>query len=227
MKRILLAVATVLAMTAAQPTLAADAPVYKAPPSAVALFNWSGFYIGVQGGGAWATTRWSEPGPGGATTGDFTGSGWLIGGTVGANWQAPGSAIVLGVEGDLSWANVHAKTLISCVGEPGCNSTLSALGTLRGRIGLAANTWLLYLTAGGAWGHFDRLYIGAVPPGTGTHNQIGWTAGGGVEVRFAPQWSGKLEYLYTDFGTSDLFAVVIVQNFWRMHVVRAGLNWHF
>ena len=62
MKRILLAGATVLALTAAQPTLAADAPVYrKGPAPAAALFNWSGFYVGIQGGYGWAEAQWTRP----------------------------------------------------------------------------------------------------------------------------------------------------------------------
>ncbi len=58
MKRILLAATAALAFAAAQPAIAADAPVYKGPaPVAAALFNWSGFYVGLNAGGAWFDLR--------------------------------------------------------------------------------------------------------------------------------------------------------------------------
>ena len=79
MKRILLAGAGVLAM--ASLANAADLPrqMYsKAPPPMVApYYNWTGFYIGINGGGAWGTSTWDS-------TGGFDVSGGMIGGTIGS-----------------------------------------------------------------------------------------------------------------------------------------------
>ena len=119
MIRILLTAITALALSAA-PTLAADmpakGPVYKAP--AYAAYNWTGLYLGINGGGAWGNTTWSDPNPG---NGSWKTSGGLVGGTAGYNWQAPGSAFVFGVEGDLDFGsvkgtanNIDCAPLVNC-----------------------------------------------------------------------------------------------------------------
>src|SRR3990172_1550129 len=110
MKRILLAGTALLALTAAQPSLAADAPVYKGPaPAAAALFNWSGCYIGVNAGGVWGRSNIDIP----AYPSNFNidMSSIAVGGQIGCNWQAPGSAFVVGIEGDGSWMNLDGSAL--------------------------------------------------------------------------------------------------------------------
>ncbi|HEY8267919.1 MAG TPA: outer membrane beta-barrel protein [Xanthobacteraceae bacterium] len=227
MKRILLAGAAVLALTTAQPVLAADAPVYKGPPpAAAALFNWSGFYIGVNGGGGWGTYSYVFPPDVGSSL-----SGWAIGGTLGWNWQAPGSNIVFGIEGDLDWTDIKGNSL--CPNPVfTCNAKVNWLGTVRGRIGVAANTMLFYLTGGFATGQVEResTDTGAVVTLTQRETATGWTAGGGVEVAFTNNMSGKLEYLYVDLneksfpGTGAFSTVNIGAKF---SLVRVGLNWRF
>lgn len=234
MKRFLLAGATLLALTLAQPTLAADAPIYKGPaPVAAALFNWSSFYLGISGGWARAETAWTNTGTG-IGTGNFTGDGGLIGGTIGWNWQAPGSALVLGVEGDWSWANVQANQAsiapFFCGGAPaGCHAKLESLATFRGRLGWANGAFLLYAMAGGAWGQIrnfeDALFDSRV-------SQTGWTAGGGIEVAVAGNWSVKGEYLYMAFPQSGAFFITgggnpLVHDYYRLHIFRVGANVRF
>lgn len=198
MKRILLAGVALLALTAAQPTLAADAPVYKGPaPVTAAPFNWSGFYIGVNGGYAWGTGFWEYDGfPG--LPGSFNVDGGLVGGTIGWNWQAPGSNLVWGFEGDLDWTNIKGGGTCPNVAYQ-CNVSNSWLGTLRGRIGMAANTVLMYVTGGVAFGDVNAEFSPADFPGQ-KNTRTGWTIGAGVEVAIGRNWSAKAEYLYVDLG---------------------------
>ncbi len=229
MKRILLAAATFLTLTAAQPTLAADAPVYKGQAPAVAAWNWSGFYVGIAGGGGWLSSYIFDD------SGNYTGSGAIIGGTLGWNWQTGGW--VWGIEGDLSWSNIRAVggfvgPVVGCI--PDCITELKWLATIRGRLGaLVTPNVLLYVTGGGAfasvqWGqpnYAPGLYFPTV-------SQTGWTAGGGIEVLIARNWSAKLEYLYVGFerdtpllpGACPTFSCGLYN---RINMVRGGLNLHF
>src|SRR3979411_1458913 len=97
MKKILLGSVGFAVMLVA-PAMAADMPVkaLRGPPPPV-LYSWTGFYIGVNGGGACGRSRADSSVP--STTGCFNIAGGLGGGTVGANWQT--GAIVLGIEADL------------------------------------------------------------------------------------------------------------------------------
>lgn len=61
----------------------------------------------------------------------------------------------------------------------------------------------------------------------------GWTLGGGIETMIAPNWSTKVEYLYTDYGSISNSLVLtgpeysILNSDLHDHVVRAGVNYHF
>lgn len=195
----------------------------KAPMAPVAVvYNWTGIYAGINGGVGWDRLNWTNAV--GITTGDFTGSGWLFGGTLGANWQMPGTAIVLGVEGDWSWANVKGTATPTCAGT--CETDVQWLATIRGRVGYAFDRVLVYGTAGAAFAKFHPT-IGATA-GFTDYNDSGWTAGGGVEYAFYDHWSVKAEYLYMDFGTSPVFfAATGITSPFKMSVARAGLNYKF
>ena len=122
----------VAALVVAQSATAADlsvAPLYKAPPPAMApAYNWSGFYLGINGGGGWGHSNWD-------TSSDRIGlSGGLVGGTAGYTWQV-GSA-VLGLEGDIDWANLKG-TNSSTLCPAGCSTSDTWLSTVRGRAGYA------------------------------------------------------------------------------------------
>ena len=226
MKRILLAGATLLALTAAQPTLAADAPVYKGPaPAAVALFNWSGLYIGGTVGAHWGDNHYFNPG-GPFTSETYNVSGTIAGVTVGFNWQAPGSSLVLGVEGDWSWSSAKVTYTTGCV--PPCTENWPWIATIRGRLGWAADRILFFVTGGAAFSE-----INGTQPGfgsTGQKNINGWTIGGGVEWAVWDRLSVKVEYLYFDFGNPVIFNPIVatpITYFPREHVARVGANWRF
>ena len=157
-------------------------PYYKgAPHSLVSYYNWSGFYAGVNGGYGMGTSTWSVlPGT------SIKPKGGMFGGTVGYNWQA--GAIVYGLEGDVDWSGV--KDSVTC-GIATCETANSWLATFRGRIGYAFDRWLPYITAGGAYGNVKAsatLPIAGLTASSSS-NQLGWTAGAGLEYAFMGNWT--------------------------------------
>ena len=113
---------------------AADLPVKAPPLPLVPVYNWSGFYVGLNGGWADSHQQWTAT-PGGVTTGDFTGNGGLFGGTAGWNWQS--GKFVLGLEGDFDWSRIRAgdTTTGGCSLVFPCTATVTSLGTIRGPAG--------------------------------------------------------------------------------------------
>jgi outer membrane immunogenic protein len=87
MKKMLLAGAalTTLAMPAMAADMATKAPVYTKAPPMVAVYNWTGCYLGGEGGGAWGRSRDYSAVSGNAFTNSFNLSGGIAGGTLGCN----------------------------------------------------------------------------------------------------------------------------------------------
>ncbi len=209
MKRFWIAGAVVLA--AVGQALAADlpepAPPPRAPaayvPVAVPAFNWGGVYLGLNGGYGFGTSNWTVttgaiPAVIGTSTGNFNTSGFLIGGTLGANFQA--NAFVFGVEGDLDWSSLKGSaSAVNGAGCVSCQTSETWLGTGRARAGVAWDRVLFFLTGGAAFGNI----IATTPTGNNTSTKVGWTVGGGVEVAFAQNWTAKVEYLYVNLGNGS------------------------
>ena len=118
----------------------------------------------------------------------------MIGGTVGYNWQF--GTWVVGLEGDIDWANIKGTTNRGCVG--GCSSENTWLGTARGRLGYSFDRWMPYITGGAAFGDVTTTNPGF---SGATNTQVGWTAGAGVEFAIASNWTAKVEYLHYDLGS--------------------------
>ena len=219
MKKILLTTTGLIALGMA-PAAAADlgARSYtKAPAAAMAINNWSGFYVGAMGGYAQENA-----------SGTGTLSGGFAGGTLGYNWQT--GNWVFGIEADAAWADVGAT-----VGIPGLVSVtdkIRDMGSVRGRVGYAFDTVLIYGTGGYAWAD-NRLSATVVGAGTIAESRIlsGWAAGAGVEVMFAPKWSVKAEYLYRSFDSQTYFAGIIPTGIaigtLNLNSVQVGVNYHF
>ena len=163
----------------------ARAPVYVTP-----VYNWTGFYVGINGGGGWGKSDWSNA----FGTADAKLSGGLVGGTIGYNYQI-GQA-VLGVEGDIDWSNIQGSTSNGICGGTTCHTRNSWLSTARGRIGYAADRFMPYVTGGAAFGDI-KADAGF---GSETKTRTGWTVGGGLEAAIAGPWTAKIEYLYVDLG---------------------------
>src|SRR5450631_2575773 len=211
-----------LGLVGAGSAFAADlsvAPLYKAPPVvAPTAYNWSGFYVGANGGGAWGTSNWDS-------TGGFNLSGGVIGGTAGVNWQL-GHA-VLGLEGDVDWSNLKGSST-STLCPAGCTTSNDWLATVRGRAGYAFDRFLPYVTGGLAVGDVKA----STPAFSGaTQTNAGWTAGGGVELALTNNWTAKAEYLHVDLGNMNCgFSCGVVANnnvSLKSDLVRGGVNFRF
>jgi outer membrane immunogenic protein len=191
--------------------------VTKAPPYMTQYYNWTGFYVGINGGGGWGTAAWDS-------TGGYDVSGGLIGGTIGYNWQT--GPWVLGIEGDIDWADIKGTTTTNCGG--GCTTQNNWLGTARGRVGYAIDRWMPYLTGGAAFGDVEASHPGF----TGmTNTQLGWTIGGGVEFAVMNNLTAKVEYLHYDLGSFQcgMNCNGFVSDNVNFHadVIRGGLNLRF
>jgi outer membrane immunogenic protein len=240
MKRILIASVAAAAFGGA-PAFAADMAV-KAPP--LPTYSWTGCYAGVEGGGAWGRTKQVDKDAFdigthfyGATIIDTQIDGGLLGGTAGCNYQT--ANVVLGIEGDLSWANLKGQSnSLPPFGTTFVEGAkVSWIDTLRGRVGYATDRTLWYLTGGVAIA--DVRATEPFDPGIATPGPLpdagkirtGWTIGAGVEWRLPdPHWSIKAEYLYVDFGSSFYgFEPIDLDRNVSLHenIVRAGLNYKF
>jgi outer membrane immunogenic protein len=225
------AYAVALSVLGGSAALAADLPPPVATPRAPAVyvpvaapFSWTGIYIGVNGGGEFGQSNWTSPAF--APTGNFNVSGFLVGGTIGGNYQI--GSFVIGIEGDGDWADINGTTNNSCA--PGCETKSTWLATVRGRAGYAWDRVLFYGTGGAAFANVQAA-AGVLPFSSST--QVGWTAGGGIEYAFSPNWTAKVEYLFVDLqnascgvgncslggGTTN---VGLTEN-----IIRGGINFKF
>jgi outer membrane immunogenic protein len=222
--------ALVLGPTAA---LAADLPV-KAAPVPVAIYDWTGFYIGVAGGGSLGTSDHIDRATRFSDTLGYNVKGGLAGGTLGYNWQV--SSFVVGFEGDVSWVGEYGSHPdIGLVGDPAFTSFTKEtwMATARARFGYAVNNLLFYGTGGyaaaGVEAGVKDTATGALLAST-TSTRSGWTAGGGLEWGFAPNWSAKFEMLYMKFNSTP-FNTVRAEGPRTVPlddtIARAGINYRF
>jgi outer membrane immunogenic protein len=216
--RICLAVAALLLGSAVAQAADLQQPNYKAPAYVGPSYaNWTGFYLGLNGGYAWGDSEWS----GSAGSFKVSPKGWLFGGTAGYNLQT--GTWVWGIEGDFDGADFNGTGSSVLCGSCAIKDTW--LATARGRIGYAGwNNWLPYITGGGAGG---QAKVG-MPTGDENKTQWGWTAGAGVEWAFLANWSAKIEYLYVDLGKFDAIGLASDEtvNF-KANIVRLGVNYRF
>jgi outer membrane immunogenic protein len=182
MKKFLTATAALVSLALGAPAFAADLPVKAAPPVMPALYNWNGFYIGVQGG-AISGTRSKVFEAENDDPLDFEDfghplHGGFVGGEVGFNWQAPGSRWVFGVEGAGSWSELE-ESLTCAVDRDDtsdlhrfCGSRVRDFFEARGRIGYAfgpTGQFLAFITGGGVWAReserFNNSFTSTAPGG--------------------------------------------------------------
>ncbi|WP_036285097.1 outer membrane protein [Methylocystis sp. ATCC 49242] len=267
--------------------LAADLPSSKGPATLPPPPLWTGFYLGLNAGGAWsdnnsvqtATFPIFDAIPAGygttsAILGTFSApanaSGFIGGGQIGYDYQF-GGAFVAGVEADIQ--GVASSDGSSSVAGAAFNpvvlggstasqlatvgKSLDYLGTARGRLGyLVTPTLLVFGSSGLAYGGVsaNTSIFQSYTPVAGATNifasgsysgaRAGWTAGGGLEWMFVPNWSAKAEYLYYDLGNVTYSVAPMVSTVigvgalafsgashsstsFRGNIVRAGVNYHF
>ncbi len=258
MKKTLISAFALGVALVAGPAFAADLPSRKeapvfvpppAPPPPPPM--WTGFYGGLNLGGGWGANHWANtvvpytdpalPGslyvlPGGASSNP---GGVVGGGQLGFNYQF-GSSIVVGLETDFQGTSLSSRRNVAALlpspfvpgdvlvpltpGAPVGGVSLPWFGTVRGRAGfLLTPTLLVYGTGGFAYGEVQASNFSNV--------RTGWTAGGGAEWMFMPNWSAKAEYLFVDLssggksGPFDSFTLG-ARRHPETNVVRAGLNYH-
>jgi outer membrane immunogenic protein len=237
MKRVLLA--TIAAMALSMMTLAVEAadlpmaPSYSPPPAPAIVrqvYNWTGFYVGVNGGYGSGSQN-----PFNIITDRFDNfstnlSGGAFGGTLGAQIQA--AHVVMGLEADLDWADIKGSTVanptIAGVPQGLVNATTNIdwENTVRARVGYASDNWLFYGTGGlallgakssltaVAGGNCGSIIVGC----SATNRQAGLVLGAGIEYGFTESISAKLEYLYITAASLEVS---------QHGEIRAGLNYRF
>jgi outer membrane immunogenic protein len=233
-RRVLFTVAlATTAATASARVNAADLPMqaYKSPPVVAPIYNWTGIYVGVNAGyGS------GKQDPLGLFSNDFSSfnytlSGGMIGGTVGAQIQS--GHVVLGLEGDIDWTTMTGSGSGSVVklgvlqGSATISSKVSVIDTLRTRIGYAQDNWLFYGTVGVALTNDTSSFgqtigftcnTGVVACASKADWHAGLAAGAGIEYGLTPNLSTKLEYLWVGAGAAN----TLYEN-----MVRAGVNYRF
>jgi outer membrane immunogenic protein len=221
MKRLLLATA---ALAASFPALAADLPPYSQPYYQPApIFTWTGLYVGANAafGFGGFTNRGSSY---------FGGSdGGLFGVTAGYNYQS--GPLVAGVEGDLNFGGISGSN--SPYGGVYSNGNINAEGSLRARFGYAFNHTLVYITGGYTGANLKGSVTDyAASPNIYANESTylnGWTIGAGVEFALTHNVSVKAEYIYSDYGSGNLFNGTIdsIHPGLTLSTLRAGINYHF
>jgi outer membrane immunogenic protein len=196
------------------------APVYAPTP---AYYDWTGFYLGANGGFAGGDSHFDFEGAD-LSRDRFGTNGWQAGGTTGYNFQS--GHIVFGVEGDLDWSGVNGSS--SCgLSTLTCQTQNNWLSTARGRVGVAFDRVMPYVTGGLAVGDISAN-TGA---GSASTTNAGWTVGGGLEYGISKNWSAKMEYLHVDLGGFDCGTACSPTPPVNVHanedLVRAGLNYRF
>ncbi|WJR75123.1 outer membrane beta-barrel protein [Bradyrhizobium sp. NP1] len=231
-KKLMLSAIAVMAF--AGNAMAADLaarPYTKAPPPVVApIYNWTGFYIGVNGGGGWGDSRWQFAAAPFNT--NHNTSGGMAGGQIGYNWQVTPSW-VLGLEADGDWADINGSTTCPAGPLTACSTNTRSLASFRGRVGWAVNNVLFYGTAGAGYANTRYNALPAVGTiGTFSSDRWGYAAGAGVEWGFAPNWSAKVEYMHYGFDTATapigtLGGLGTAALRLDIDTVKAGINYRF
>lgn len=209
MKKLLLTTTALVVL--ASPALAADLaarPYTKAPPPVMAaIYDWSGFYIGVNGGGGWTHNTWDVVG--GGREGSHDSSGGTIGGQVGYRWQM--GQFVFGVEAQGNWADFSGDNQSALFGTRNRTKT-DAFGLFTGQVGYAFNNVLVYAKGGAAITSNTYTITNAATGaflGSNDNTRWGGVVGAGLEYGFAPNWSLGVEYdhLFMDRQTVSFGAL--------------------
>jgi len=208
-KSLLFVTASLVALGVAAPAMGADLgaqPYTKAPPAMVAsIYDWSGFYIGLNGGGGAVHNCWDflstnnpqhpdKPGKyaNPVPDGCHNGLGGTVGGQFGYRWQA--ANWVFGVEGQGNWADISSNVVSSHDAAFTKQSRLQSFGLFTGQVGYAFNNVLLYAKGGAAVVDEKLGFIAPGETASSSGSRWGGTVGAGLEVGLAQNWSVGAEY---------------------------------
>jgi outer membrane immunogenic protein len=186
---------------------------YTAPPPVIApIYNWSGFYIGVNGGWGNSHNCWDFVGGGGVVVADACrdASGGVVGGQIGYRWQV--NQFVFGLEAQCDWADLNASRVSLIAPAFSTRTRVDGIGLFTGQIGYAWNAALLYLKGGAAVtsNRYDIFTtLGGLNVASADATRWGAAVGVGFEYGFAPNWSVGVEYDHLFMGhTNNSFSVV-------------------
>jgi outer membrane immunogenic protein len=215
MKKFLLGTVGLVALSMSAPASAADMaarPYTKAAPMVAAYYDWSGFYIGANGGGAWSRKCWDiVPVVGGPllAEGCHDASGAVAGGQIGYRWQA--GQFVFGLEAQGDWADLTgsrvSQQFIVVPGDATSNSRIRSFGLFTGQIGYAWNNVLGYVKGGAAVtdDRYEHRFVGTnVVFDAARETRWGAVVGVGLEYGFTPNWSVGVEYDHMFMGDRNL-----------------------
>lgn len=231
-----------------------EAPIYAPTPA----FSWAGLYFGADIGGAWTSDSLHETSVFPALVANtghasMNAGGIAGGGHIGYNWQS--GALVYGLETDfiMTSANKDSNCLIgdpssvvpgSCFtqfpyGPYGFRSELPWEGSFRARLGYAAmDNMLLYVTGGLAYAGYNTYYWSYGGAQKVDQTPVGFAVGGGLEYALTANLIARVQYLYSDFGTSNSSTLNLgpADYFWtgfqehhnvQLNTVLLGLSYKF
>ena len=240
--------------------IAADLPTAKGPapaPYFAPIFSWTGFYAGLNAGGAFTNSNLNstpQPQPGfGARpfSQSISSDAFIGGGQIGYNYQT--GPFVIGAEADFQGSSLNKSSVLNGLPNgagviiPAWNNVgrerMDWFGTVRLRAGFAIDRALIYATGGLIYGDVKSSSLTTYTPlapftysGSSSSTRAGFTVGGGVEYAFTNNWSAKLEGLYFDMGKQSYVAAPLAPNapFSVAHssdltggIFRVGLNYKF
>lgn len=198
-------------------------PFDNSPP--VRLFQWHGFYAGINGGYAWGSTDAAiiDAGVHVNNVDSVDPSGFLGGGQIGYNLLF--GNFLIGAEADLQggWVDGHDRR-----GVDSASADLNWLSTIRARAGYAADKMLIYATGGVAWADMDYKANVSGHRFSDSDTATGYAVGGGIEWALASNWTAKAEYLYIDLDDTRISNAGDAADFDNaFHTMRIGLNYKF
>jgi high affinity Mn2+ porin len=220
------------------------------------IYDWTGFYVGAHfgysaGSSNWAATEVGASAPSSMGTLNFyhpfdafKGTGSYSSGLQAGYNLMISPRMLVGIEADGTFPNTVSATQIfstASVGQASYGETVLHSGSVRGRVGYAFDSWLLYGTAGFAWSYNELTrnqlvgasIVGNAVPGTVEKDllwRLGWVAGAGIEIPVAPSWTARMEYMLSEFGRHSVSFPAGGQKFdadYTSHSVRLGLNYRF
>lgn len=198
--------------------------------SAPVAYEWTGAYVGAQIGYGWGDvdSHDSEIGTGSSDWSDSWKSNGVLGG-IHVGYNQAFDSIVLGVEADLEASGASGSVDSAYAGN--IKTKIDVQGSLRARLGYATGPALLYATGGLAVAHFDTKYDDGTTTDDSSNTKAGWTVGAGIEYAFAQNWTTRVEYRYSDFGTFTDNPATDSGYLYPTHVttqaVRVGVSYKF
>ena len=206
-KNLLLAAVSLVALGAAAPAVAADLaarPYTKAPAMVAAIYDWSGFYIGINGGGGSAHSTWDQTAPFVGREGSHDATGGTVGGQIGYRWQS--GQWVFGLEGQGNWADFTGDNVSAFLAQRN-RTKIDSFGLITGQVGYAWNNVLLYVKGGAAvvGAKYDVFStVSGAQLSSNDQTRWGGTVGAGLEFGFAPNWSVGVEYNHIFLSDKDV-----------------------